>query len=121
VIFSIAGIVIAYMHFGAEIGWYVLVSTTVIKVAVIYWSFQSGAWARFSLKTAITSKVNEGVTRQVAVGEKGKATTTLRPSGKAIFGDQLFEVRTPGGYVDTGADVRFTEITENQIIVEPTN
>jgi membrane-bound ClpP family serine protease len=120
-IFSIAGIVIAYKHFGSEIGMYVLLSTTAVKVAILYWSFQRKAWKKFSLKSTSGSKVNEGETDHLAVGDTGVTVSTLRPSGKAEIRERHFEVRTSGAYLENGAAIRIIEINSHQIIVESTN
>jgi membrane-bound ClpP family serine protease len=121
VVFSIAGIVIAYQHFGAEIGLYILLSTTAIKLGILYWSLNIKAWTKFSLKSAITSRVNEDRVEGLNIGETGVAVTTLRPFGKAEFNNRQLEVKTTGPYLENGAAIRIREITDNQIIVEPTN
>ena len=121
VVFSIAGIVIAYEHFGAEIGLYILLSTTAVKLGILYWSLNIRAWNKFSLKTAITSRVNEDRADGLIIGDTGIAITTLRPFGKAEFNNRQLEVRTTGPYLENGAPIRIREITDNQIIVEPTN
>jgi len=121
VIFSIAGIAITYDQFGPEIGMYVLIVTSIAKVGVLYWSFHTGAWMRFSLKSAITSKVNEGITNGLVIGEQGITMTTLRPAGKAEFGQRILEVTTAGTYIENGSVVRIKSIDSNQITVEPTN
>ncbi|HYG04116.1 MAG TPA: hypothetical protein VD927_16835, partial [Chryseosolibacter sp.] len=69
--FSIAGIILTYGHYGNEIGLYVLVGTSALKLALLIYSLRSGLWTKFSLKTAITSKVNEGLNDNVQVHEIG--------------------------------------------------
>ena len=120
-IFSIAGVVITYRYYGTDVGMYVLSATTVLKLGILYYSFQRKAWTQFSLKTAINSKVNEGITDGLTIGETGVTMSTLRPIGKARFNQREFEVRTSGNYIDTGMAIRITDISSNQITVEPTN
>lgn len=120
-IFSIAGIVITYRHFGSETGHIVLISTTAFKAGILYWSFHYNAWSRFSLKSAMKNRVNEGLTEGLSVGLKGKALSSLRPFGKAQINDREYEVKTlTGGFIDNGTEIRILEIRSNQIIVEPT-
>jgi membrane-bound ClpP family serine protease len=120
-IFTIAGIVICYRHFGNLTGHYVLGATAVISTGFIIYAFRSGAWTRFSLKSSIDSKVNENLTASLQVGDVGVTTSTLRPFGKAEFASQQYEVKTSGNYVETGTPIRIQQISSNLIIVEPTN
>jgi membrane-bound ClpP family serine protease len=112
-IFTIVGIVISYRHFGSDVGLYILLGTSAAVSAGLYFSFRSGAWSRFSHKSAINSKVN--------VGDEGTARSALRPIGTAEFGNQNFEVRTTGTFLDSGTRVKIVQIQSNQIIVEPLN
>ena len=117
--FAIAGIVISYQHFGSEIGFYILLGMSATTLLALIYSFRSGAWNKFSLKTSIDSKVNEGMVSALHVGDEGNAVSTLRPIGKAEFHNRTFEVKTLGDYVENGKRVKITNIQSNQIIVEP--
>jgi membrane-bound serine protease (ClpP class) len=52
------------------------------------------------------------------VGREGSTLSTLRPSGRALFGDQPMDVMTRGEFVESGARVRIAEATSNRIVVE---
>lgn len=119
VIFAIFGIVISYRHFGSDIGFYILMGTLITTCVALFYSFRSGAWTRFSLKSSMDSKVNEGMLSRMEVGEEGKAVTTLRPVGKVEFANGEYEVRTVGTYIEKGTLVRIKNIHSNQIFVEP--
>jgi membrane-bound ClpP family serine protease len=121
ILFSIAGVVITYKHFGPDTGLYVLIATSILKIGIIYFSFQRKAWTQFSLKSSIESKVNEGITEGLEIGHKGKTVSTLRPIGKAQFNNREYEVKTSGTYLDHGIEIRIIQISSNQITVEPTN
>ncbi len=120
-IFSGVGIVVSYRHFGADVGLYILIATSVISISTLIYSFRSKSWTKFSLKTANNGKVNEGMLDALAVGEKGTTISTLRPIGKAEFNNKQFEVRTSGDYVDTNTPIRIILIQSHQIFVEPIN
>lgn len=117
--FSVAGIILCYQTFGETTGFYVLIGMLAVTLTALVLSFRSGAWSRFSLKSAIDSKVNEGILLNVRVGDEGLTVSNLRPSGKAEFNQRTFEVKTSGNFVESGAKVRITQIDSNQIIVEP--
>lgn len=118
-IFAVAGIVISYRHFGNETGFYILLGMSVTTLGALFYSFRSGAWSKFSHKSAITSRVNEGLMENLKVGDEGMTTSTLRPIGKAEFNNRQYEVRTIGDYVASGRPVRIIEIRSSQIIVKP--
>ncbi len=120
-IFTIVGIVISYRHFGNDIGLYILLGTSAAALVTLYFSFRSRAWSRFSHKSAIDSKVNEGMLKELNVGDEGTTRSALRPIGTAEFGNRNFEVRTTGTFLDTGTRVKIVRIQSNQIIVEPLN
>ncbi len=120
-IFTIVGIVISYRHFGNDIGLYILLGTSAAAWVTLYFSFRSRAWSRFSHKSAIDSKVNEGMLKELNVGDEGTTRSALRPIGTAEFGNRNFEVRTTGTFLDTGTRVKIVRIQSNQIIVEPLN
>lgn len=49
--------------------------------------------------------------------QEGEAFTTLRPAGKARFGEQVFDVQSQGDYIDSGQKIVVTEVTGNRIVV----
>jgi membrane-bound ClpP family serine protease len=120
-IFAIVGVVISYNHFGDAIGFYILMGTLVTTLVAIFYSFRTGSWTRFSLRSSIDSKVNEGLTGHLKEGDEGVTMSTLRPVGKAEFGGKTFEVKTLGNYLEEGRKIRIIHIQSNQIIVEPLN
>lgn len=116
---SIAGIVISYQHFGSETGNYILMGMLVVTAVGLVYGFRSKSWTAFSLKSAIDSKVNEGMIASLKVGDEGQTISTLRPVGKAEFKEGVFEVKAMGGYVMPGTKVKIIQLQANQIIVEP--
>jgi membrane-bound ClpP family serine protease len=57
-------------------------------------------------------------TRAALLGAIGEAATTLRPAGKARFGDDYLDVVTEGDYVNPGSRVQVIEIEGNRIVVK---
>jgi len=51
------------------------------------------------------------------IGAVGHTTTPLLPSGKARFGDQLFDVITDGDFVPLGAEIVVVSVRGNRIVV----
>lgn len=54
----------------------------------------------------------------VSVGQIGRTTTPLRPSGTAEFGDKLVDVVSEFGFVDAGVAVRVTSVADYRVGVE---
>jgi membrane-bound ClpP family serine protease len=119
--FLIVGVGLSFRYFGGEAGWITLGITSVACGGLLYFSFTTDAWKRFSLKSASNSKVNEGELDHLQVGMEGKTVSALRPMGKAELNNQTVEVKTNGDYLDSGSRVRIIKILMNQIIVEPIN
>ncbi|UXE64994.1 MAG: NfeD family protein [Chryseotalea sp. WA131a] len=117
--FLIAGVGLSFKYFGGEIGWVTFGCTSVACGGLLYFSFTTNVWKRFSLKSSINSKVNEGELDQLTVGMEGKALSALRPMGKAELNNQIVEVKTSGDYLDSGSRIRIVKIVSNQIIIEP--
>ena len=52
------------------------------------------------------------------LGQEGLATSALRPSGIAQFGEEVLQVVSQGVMIEPGARVRVVELTGNRIVVE---
>lgn len=118
-IFTIAGIVFAYRQYGNEVGFYVLLGTGVATGVALYLSFRNGAWNKLANKSAIKSKVNEGLASHLNEGEEGITVSALRPMGSADFHGKIFEVKTSGEYVANAMKIKIIKIRSNDIVVEP--
>ncbi len=53
------------------------------------------------------------------LGESGRTTTVLRPTGKAKFGEMVVEVTAPGAYLDPDTLVEVIEVQGKRIVVRP--
>jgi membrane-bound ClpP family serine protease len=119
--FLIVGVGLSFKYFGSEAGWIIFGSTAVACGGLLYFSFTTNAWSRFSLKGKMDSKVNEGELDNLRVGMEGQTVSALRPIGKAELNNQTVEVKTNGDYLDSGSRIRIIKIISNQIIVESIN
>lgn len=54
----------------------------------------------------------------LSAGHTGVAQTTLRPSGKAVFGSILADVVTDGQFLDPGTPVRILSVSSGKVVVE---
>lgn len=121
IIFAGTGVLITFRHYGSEAGFYMLLGFSAVTAIALYFSFRSNAWSKFANNSAIKSKVNEGLTSMLQLGDEGVTLSSLKPMGKVQFKNGQFEVKTLGDYVDVGTKVRIVHIESNQIIVKPLN
>jgi len=119
--FLILGVGLSFRYFGSEAGWITVGVTSVASGAILYYSFSSNVWGKFSLKSSSEAKLNEGELDELKVGTEGQTVSALRPIGKAELNNKTFEVKTLGEYLDSGRRVRVIKILSNQIFVEPIN
>jgi len=62
---------------------------------------------------------NQGIGSPVESGESGITISSLRPAGRAQFGDRFVNVLSEGGWVDVGVQVEVVEVAGNRVIVRP--
>lgn len=55
----------------------------------------------------------------VSAGDRGMSVSTLRPSGKATFGDYYLDVVSDGGYIDHDTPIEVIRVAGSRIIVRP--
>lgn len=115
----LVGVIMSFSFFGRQTGWVVLGVSAVASGGMLLWALRAKPWMHFSLKDAISSKVNEGLLENLQVGQEGMAVSSLRPGGKADFNGKLYEVTTVGDFVESKAKIKIIKISSHQIIVQP--
>lgn len=113
------GIYLVFDTYGATAGYATILGSALVSAIGIVYSFRSNAWDRFSLKSAIRSKVNEDDVYTFQVGERGKAISDIKPVGKAEIFGKLYEVRSKGEYISNGQAIQVVKIDQKRIFVEP--
>jgi membrane-bound ClpP family serine protease len=121
VIFTGIGIYITYDVFGSKTGSLVLAGSFAISIIALVYSFKSGVWNKFALKTKNKGKFNEDYTLDLKEEMTGTSLSDLKPIGNAEFGEKSYEVTTNGNHIGTGEPVKISSILGNKIIVESIN
>jgi membrane-bound serine protease (ClpP class) len=75
---------------------------------------RQGAFLSTDLKQA---HADSSETAKVRIGETGVALSYLRPSGKAMIHDDLFDVVTEGEFMEKGTPIVVSKVIGNRIIV----
>ncbi|MCX5638609.1 MAG: hypothetical protein NTX52_13100 [Planctomycetota bacterium] len=60
----------------------------------------------------------ESKAESVNIGDTGIAVSTLRPAGKAKFGEAVVDVVAEGEFLEAGTKVKITEIYGNRVVVK---
>ena len=118
IILIAAAVYFGYDVYGTKTGHIILFSTIVTIVLLVIFSLRLGTWNKLMLKSEIKGKVNVIDENQIKVGEIGKTITRLAPIGKAVFGDEEYEVKSNGEFIDHNKNVEILKILSNQLIVK---
>lgn len=102
---------------GTTAGHGMLAGTLALTTFLVYRGFKTKSWERYSLNDVLDKKINE-LEHEVKVGDKGKATSVIRPMGSAFINDHYYEVRSSFGYIESGTPVEVTKVNGNQIFVK---
>ena len=116
---QVYGYYLGYEFFGNTIGHLILATGIIISAFIVWYSFKPGMWEKLTLKDKLEGKLNNEELLKIKVGDIGTTLSALRPSGKAEFNEESFEVQSPTAYIGAGEKVRVTHITNNKIIVQP--
>jgi membrane-bound ClpP family serine protease len=120
-LFMLGGIITSYSLFGPEVGHWVLAITVISGGLVTWLALKSGFWKKLALKNTISARVNEELIDTIKVGDVGKTTSMLRPSGNALFEKGIFEVHSPLEMLKSNVEIKVIKIENNKIIVTPLN
>lgn len=116
---SIYGVYLSYDYWGDEIGVIVLIASVIANILALVLALRGKSWERFSLKQTHNSRVNEQYDYNLQVGDKGVTTSSLKPIGKALFNDNIIEVRSNGNFVNENIEIKILSLESRKIIVEP--
>ncbi len=115
---SLSGIIYAFLSFEPQTAWWITAIAAVLNLAAFIYGFNSGLWNKFSLKSSIKGGTFDGRTDGFQIGMPGKALSDLKPFGKGIFGDQIVEIKSEGGFIGVDSEITIIKIENNKIIVK---
>lgn len=110
----------AFAELGNMTGAIVTAVNALLIVALTVWVLRAKTWERLTLNTNIDAKA---VVPEVAVevGQKGRTMTRLAPMGAARFGNNILEVTSYQGIIDSGIDVRVVAVDGMKVYVDKIN
>jgi membrane-bound ClpP family serine protease len=114
------GIYLAFEKFGNETGFFVLVSSFLVSVAILAFSLRAKTWKRVMLHTNIEGHANEAPPiDSILPGDKGITMTRLGPIGKVKVNGIVVEGKSTGGYISPHTEIEVVRLTGYQAIVKP--
>jgi len=118
-LFLIGGSIAAWMVFGAGGGLLVIIVSWTIVIGGGVILARSRAGKRLVL-TTVQERGKGSEARDLArlVGQRGVATSDLRPAGIATFGDERVDVVTDGVYVVAGTPVKVLAVEGPRVVVQ---
>lgn len=115
---SLAGLAYAFLTFDYSVAMGISGVAVVLNFAAVWYGFNSGVWKKFSLKSSLSGGAFDGRTSGLQVGMSGKTVSDIKPFGKALFRDELYEVKSESGFIEVGKTVEIVKIENNKIIVK---
>lgn len=97
-----------------------LAGSLVVMALLIRFLPRAPVFRRLELVTSASAEegfVVPSEEMKLLLGRKGVAVTSLRPSGKADFGDSRFQVVAEGEFLDSGDEVEVIDVTGNAVTV----
>ena len=108
-----------FRDLGMMYGTVLLVGSLVFLGSALYWSIRKQTWKKFALNKSVNGRLKKR-TLNVSEGDEGIATSALRPSGEALFGDEIVEVHSQGGFIGVNSKINIILVEGNKIYVKPT-
>lgn len=102
---------------------YTIIYSLIITFIVILLSFkflpQLGLWKRLVLTQQEKGAGGFRATPswETYLGKVGKTLSHLRPSGRAVFGDEILDVVSEGGFIEKEKEVKVVKVEGNRIVV----
>ena len=118
-ILLLAGIVMAWIEYGAKVGLGMAVIILALMGIVISISLRSVENGRFSKALVLQGAQERPEERdmQALIGQEGITATPLRPVGTAEFACGKLNVSSDGEYIEKGVKVRIARINGTTILV----
>jgi len=100
----------------------VLSGTILGFTAMIYLSSKIGSKGLFR-KIALTSDLEHSISIDVEtktlVGAEGEAATVLRPSGRIMINNEIYDAVSETGFIEKGTKIKVNKVENAQFYVEP--
>ena len=117
---AVAGVVFAYVKMGGLAAGVVAGVGLVGTALLVRLMLKVRAWDRMVLGGGMTREAGYDSSkpgREDLLGQVGEALTTLRPAGRAQFGERVIDVVSEGDYIERGERVEVLKVAGNRVVV----
>ncbi|MDD4923059.1 MAG: NfeD family protein [Bacteroidales bacterium] len=111
------GIILAYTHYGTNIGTLTLAVSVVVLALILYWFFRSKTLDKMALTSEINSKTEPFQGLNVAIGDTGVTISRLAPIGKVLINGKTIEGRSDNEMIDENTPIIITEVGTYNVLV----
>jgi membrane-bound ClpP family serine protease len=116
-----AAVYFAFKIYGTVAGFVALIFVLVVSPILIFRMFKTRMGKKMMLDSKITGISSEIKPGTVHTGDEGITVSRLAPIGKVRIGNEIFEAKSTGSFIDQNTRIRVVDILRMQIIVEPIN
>lgn len=121
-LFTVGGIVYAYMFIGNTAGTISLVSAVLLLSLTFVWLVKSKSLQKIGLKTNIEETVDNSSLKTLHPGDKGTAVSRLNPIGKVMINDVMVEGKSfDGEFIDEESQIEVIKVDTYHVLVKKIN
>ena len=126
-IFGILGLIsifssdyLSYTYFGSEIAIGYSILNSILSLIIIVYALKSDTWKKIALNKVHLEKVNKNKYDELKKGDLGLSSSSLKPYGKAIFGNKTYEVKSLENFIEENKKIKIINILQDKILVKTT-
>ncbi len=100
---------------------YTIIITSVSLILIFKYFPRTTLWKRVLLEAREKKELGyqtKYLPESICVGKIGKSKTILRPSGRAVFRGQAYDVMSSGEFITKGKKIKIIRIEGNKVFVE---
>lgn len=126
-IFGILGVIsifssdyLSYIYYGSEIAIGYSILNSILSLIIIVYALKSDTWKKIALNKVHLEKVNKNKYDELKKGDLGLSSSSLKPYGKAIFGNKTYEVKSLENFIEENKKIKIINILQDKILVKTT-
>ena len=113
-----AAIYLGFDRLGVVGGFVTLFVVVALSLVATVFSLRAKTWQRLALNDKIESQSSPNPNTQVSVGDKGIALSRLSPMGKVKIGNEVYEAKSDGTYIDQRSEVEVVGFDNFAVVVK---
>ena len=113
-----AAIYLGFDRLGVVGGFVTLFVVVALSLVATVFSLRAKTWQRLALNDKIESQSSPSPDTQVSVGDKGVALSRLSPMGKVKIGNEVYEAKSDGTYIDQRSEVEVVGFDNFAVVVK---